>query len=313
MTDEPLPPAPEEPSEPVAVAPRAPRRDPVPWLYGLGFLILALAGFYIWQYPNTSGEAIADAPAIQAVQQHLVEIDGRLNRLEQRPVPDISKLTARVDALEGRMAEQTQVASRLDTLSGRIEALSGRNQTGLDATSQQIEALTARVASVESKADSLDASAKRLNRITRLQEAAFALTAGRPVGDIPNAPDALTRYAHVAPPTEEQLRLRFQQAKQTALAAEQPDETDAPFVSRVLEKAQGLITLRRGDDVVLGNQSAVILNRAEAALGAGDLRDAVAAIATLKGQPAQAMATWLSEAKALLSARSALAEMANQA
>jgi len=97
------------------------------------------------------------------------------------------------------------------------------------------------------------------------------------------------------------------------LAAIQPDQGYGPFVDRVLERAQGLITIRRGNDVVVGNTSAIALNNAQAALDAGDLGGAVSAVGSLKGQPAQAMANWLSSAKALLSARTALADMAEHA
>ena len=146
-----------------------------------------------------------------------------------------------------------------------------------------------------------------------MNEASLALASGRAVGDVPSAPEALARFAHVAPPTEEQLRRSFQHYEHAALAAEQPDETHDPFVDRVLEKAQGLITIRRGDDVVVGNQSSVVLNGAQTALDSDDLSGAVKAVESLKGQPGQVMAPWLAQAKALLGARAALAEMADQA
>jgi hypothetical protein len=347
MTEEPLPPPPDEAPEALVAAPKPPRRDSLPWLYGLGFLVLAAAILYLWQYPSTPNEPAADSSVIQAVQQRLAETDARLNRLEQQPAPDLGKISARIDALEGRLVDQTHLAnrvnalegrladqtqladrvnalegrlsdqtalaSRVDALSGRIESLSGRTQTGLDATKQQLDALTSRVAAVESNAGSLDAVTKRLNRIARLQEAAFALAAGRPIGDLPDAPGALARYSHAAPPTEAQLRLRFPRDEQAALAAKQPDETDAPFVGRVWERAQGLITIRRGDEVVVGNPAAIILSRAQVALDAGDIAGAVSAVETLKGPPAEAMMSWLTDAKALVSARAALADMADQA
>jgi hypothetical protein len=84
-------------------------------------------------------------------------------------------------------------------------------------------------------------------------------------------------------------------------------------MNRILERAQGLITIRRGNEVVVGNSAAITLNQAQAALEAGDLSGAVDAVGTLKGQPAQAMAGWLADAKALRDARSALADMADQA
>ncbi|MDR3532839.1 MAG: hypothetical protein P4L90_20075 [Rhodopila sp.] len=317
MTEQPPLPSPDETPDPVVVAPKTPRRDLVPWLYGLGFLVLAAAIVYLWQYPSMPGETGSVTSAMNASQQRLADMDSRLNRLEQRPATvtaaDLAKIAARVDTLEGRVADQTQSASRLDTLSGRIESLAGRGQTGLDATKQQLDALTNRVAALEANAGDLDSVTKRLNRIARLQEAAFALQVGRPVGDLPNAPEALSRYAHAAPPTEAQLRLRFPQAERAALAAKQPDTGDAPFIGRVWEQAQGLVTIRRGDDVLVGNPSAIALGKAKAALEAGDLAGAVDAVATMKGPPGQAMAEWLAEAKGLLGARAALADMADQA
>jgi hypothetical protein len=361
MTEQPVLPAPSEPPEPVVVAQKRLPRNVAPWLCGLGFLILAIAIIGLWQYPSTPDAGTDSASAIRAVEQRLADTDARLTRLEQRPIPDLGKITARLDAidgritdqtrpipdlgkitarldaidgritdqtrptpdlgkitarldaLDGRIVDQTRLASRVDTLSGRIESLSGRDQAGLDATGQKLDALTSRIAAVESNAGSLDAVTKRLNRIARLQEASFALAAGRPVGDLPGAPEALARYARVTPPTEAQLRLRFPRDEQAALAAKQPDPGDAPFVDRVWERAQGLITIRRGEDVVVGNPSAITLIQAQTALDAGDLAGAISAVEALRGQPAQAMAHWLTDAKALLGARSALADMAGQA
>ncbi len=103
------------------------------------------------------GEPAGEASAVHDVEQRLADIDARLSRLEQRPAPDLGKITARVDAMEGRVADQTQLASRLDALSGRIESLSGRDQSGIDATKQQIDALTTRITALESNAGNLEA------------------------------------------------------------------------------------------------------------------------------------------------------------
>lgn len=313
MTDQSLLLPPDELPEPHGVTPTPPRRNIVPWLYALGFLALAAALFYVWQYPSMPGESADGSSSMRAIEQRLANIDARLSQLEQRPTTDFGKILSHLDALDGRVADQVQLASRMDTLSGRIESLSGRDQTSLDTARQQLDALTTRVAAMEANAGSFDAVGKRLNRIARLQEASFALASGRPIGVLPNAPEPLVRYAHTAPPTEAQLRLRFPAAEQAALAAKQPDNTEAPFIGRVWDRAQGLITIRRGDDVVVGNPAAVTLNHARVALDAGDLAGAVAAIEALKEPPGQAMANWLAEAKALLSARSALADMADQA
>lgn len=313
MTEPTLLAPPEDMPEPVVAPPRRQQRDVVPWLYGLGFIILAVAIFYLWQFPSAPRETEADSPALRAATQQVADMDARLSRIEQRPTPNFGQLIARVDAVDGRVADQTQLASRLDTLSGRIESLSGRDQTGIDATGQKIDALATRVAALEANADAIQTAAKRLNRIARLQEASFALESGRPVGDVPGAPEALARFAHTAPPTEASLRLRFAPAEQAALAARQPNAAGVPLVDRVLQRAQSLVTIKRGDEVVVGSSSAIALSRAQSALDLGDLPTAVAAVSALTGEPADAMANWLEDAKALLSARAALDQMADKA
>jgi hypothetical protein len=65
--------------------------------------------------------------------------------------------------------------------------------------------------------------------------------------------------------------------------------------------------------VLLGDPAAGVLARARTALDAGDLAAAVAAVSSLSGPPATAMAVWLADARALLQARAGLADMAAHA
>jgi hypothetical protein len=305
-----------------AQSPASSRRDVLPWLCGLGFLVLAGGIYVAWQYPRNAGST-----AIQGIEQRLADLGTRISRLEQRPVPasqdEFGKLSARLDVLEGRTSDQTQLGSRVDAVSGRIESLSSRIQTGLDTIKQQVQTgfdsikqqedrLAGRIAALEKDAGSLDSVSDHLNRLARIQEANLALAAGRPVGDIPGAPPALARFAQKAPPTETQLRLLFSQSEHAAIAAKQPNDTTSPFIDRVWERAQNLVTVQRGDDVVVGNPASVTLGQARAALDAGDLKGAINAVELLKGQPRQAMANWLAEAKSLVEARAALTDMAGQ-
>ena len=137
----------------------------------------------------------------------------------------------------------------------------------------------------------------------------MALAQGHPLGEIQGAPSALARYAADAPPTEASLRLSFPDAEKAALEANTPETKGKPFLSRILANAEGLVTVRQGDHVLVGNETAGILARARAAVEAGDLAGAVSAVSELSGAPAQAMQDWLKQAKALLAARSALAKM----
>jgi len=305
-------------------APERPQRGALPWLCGLGFLILAGGIYAAWEYPRKTG-----APDLQAVQRRLADFDARIAQLEQRPAPespassvsqaDLDKLAARVDAVDGKIPDQNQINDRIDAVSGKIEALSGSIQTGMEATKQQTEAIkqqtdrmTARVAALEKASGSLDSVSDHLSRLARIQEASIALAAGRPVGDLPDAPPALARFAHAAPPTETQLRQLFLQSEHAAIAAKQPDNVTVPLMDRIWERAQGLVTVHRGEDVVVGNPSSVTLGQARAALDAGDLKGAISIVELLKGQPRDAMSNWLVEAKSLVDARAALADMAGQ-
>ena len=314
--------APATPSVPPASAPAriAAKADPMPWLYGGGFLILLLGLVFVWLNPNLPPSLAAAAPAIQSADQRIAVLDSRLKQLEARPVPppaatpsDVVKLATRLDILETRdKADPAQVAQRLDVMAGRIEGMTGRLQTSIDTEKQDIETLSARITVLEKAANSGAAIAARLDRVARLDDAAMKLASGKPIGDLPNAPPALAKFAKVAPPTQAQLRLTFPQAEDAALAAEQPNLKNAPLVDRAWEKMQALVTIRRGDAVVVGNMSAVILGAARTSLDAGDLAGAVDALGHLADAPKQAMAKWIADAKALLDARAALVSMAGQ-
>jgi hypothetical protein len=254
---------------------------------------------------------MANATDVRALQQRIADTDARLHQIEQHPPSateaDLQKLATRVDTVD-----PIQVGSRLDVLSGRIEALSGRSMSGLDEDKQKVDALSGRIAGLEKAASNLATLTDRLNRIARLQEAGLALAAGKPVGDVPSAPAALARFAKQAPPTEAQLRLSFPGAERAALVAAQPPDQNGHFLDRVWDRAQGLVTVKRGDEVVVGSPSSLALASAKSALDAGDLPSAVAAVKTLTGPPRQAMDPWLAQATALVAARSALAELAGQ-
>jgi hypothetical protein len=309
---------------PPAALPRRP--DVLPWLCGVGFLILAAAIFLAWQNARVPPEALAASAQaqasmqqVQAFSQRVAGLESRIKSLEDRPpqvqpvvqpAPDLTKLNARVEALETRSGDPAQLGARVDVVSGRIEALANRLQVGLDAVNQKVDAIPPRVAPLEKTVDNLNAITARVDRLARIQDAMIALNAGKPVGAVPNAPPALAAYATKPPPTIEHLRLTFPDASKAALAAEQPDLRNAPLADRMWERAQSLVTVKRGGDVVVGNQSATALAAAQTALNAGDLQGAVSDLSGLADAPKQAMAGWLTEAKALLGARAALADLA---
>jgi hypothetical protein len=156
----------------------------------------------------------------------------------------------------------------------------------------------------------LATSDKTARHMALVQAAGLALAAGQKLGDVPGAPPALARFADASPPTEAALRLAFPQAAREALASAHPVTEGRPLLTRLWAQAQDLVTVRQGDHVLLGDPTAGVLERARAALGAGDLSAATTEVASLQGAPAQAMAAWLAQARALLEARAALAAWA---
>jgi len=258
-------------------------------------------------------------------------LENRIAALEQRPVAtapppssppppqDLGPLTARIDAaLSKQGADLQNLTTRVDTVEGRLTA----TEKQASAAAGQIGGITERLDTVESRlaATEKQASAtagqiggitERAQRISRIQVATAALEAGQRLGDIPGAPPALARFAHDAPPTEAALRLSFDNAADDAERASQPAiMDDKPFATRLWNRAQQSVTIRQGDRVLLGDPIAGVLAHARQALEAGDLAGAVAALNGLAGPAAAAMADWISQARALLEARSVLAAMA---
>lgn len=339
---EPEPPAtlpPENPEEPAPPLPQheAARRDRLAWLSGAGFLILAAALVWAWLNPF---HGLPPATPVDALAQPLASLEARMARLEQRPVaapmpsvqmPDLGPLTARVAALEQRQvpniapleariavlearpSTDTQLAGRIDALSARADSLETALRTMQSDLARRLDADEARMATAERNAGQISALADRVGRFARVQAAQLALNTGQKLGDVSGAPPALARFATTPPPTEATLRLAFPQAAREALAAARPQSEGKPLLERLWAETQELVTVRQGDRVLVGDPSAGVLEHARAALDAGDLAAAVAAVSALTGAPAQAMAGWLADARALLDARAALVEWAAHA
>ena len=342
MTEPPELPTPEtrDESAPQPAPRRVSKWDLLPWLAAAGFLVLTAALVWVWLQRVDRAPAVADT-GTEAEQ--LGALEARVERLEQRPAPqatDLAPLTARVNALEQRPAAtpsasgqaanlapleariaaleakqqaDSQLAGRIDALSARAESLEAAQRAGQSDLARRLDADEARLAAIERSTSQIPALADRAGRLARVQAIRLAMDSGQKLGEIAGAPAPLARFANTAPPTEPGLRLAFPQAAREALAAARPASDGKPLLARVWDEAQDLVTVRQGDRVLVGDPAAGVLARARTTLDAGDLPGAVAAVASLSGAPAQAMAGWLAEARALLEARAALAEWAAHA
>jgi hypothetical protein len=285
MTDEPVETAAEATSQPAAPAART--RNLLPWAAGLGFLVLAGAIAFVWLQPLPPTD-------LRDIDVRLSAIEARLQQLEQRPVSvaklDLGPLTTRLDSLERR--PMPDLASLQNRISG-LEQRPAADMDGLMARLTKLEQTTARG-----------------ERLARVQAAMGALAAGQKLGMIADAPPALARFANANPPTEAGLRLAFPAAERAALLASRPEQADSPFLTRVLARAEALVTVRQGERVLVGDPASGVLTRARKALDAGDLSGAIDALSTLRGASAAAMAGWVADATALRDARLALSALA---
>jgi hypothetical protein len=285
------------------------QRSPPSQAVDLGPLEARVAELEQRQAPDLAPLEARVAALDQRTAPDLAPLEAKVAALEQRQVPDLAPLQARVAAMEQLVAGAGQLGARMDALSGQVAELAGRDRSAEGDIARRLGADEARLAVLE---QSTAARLNELGRLARIAAAQGALAAGEPLGDLPGAPSALAHFASVNPPTVAGLRLSFTRAEQAALAAGQPDTGDKPFLAGVLTRAQDLITVRQGDRVLLGNPVAGVLARARAELDAGDLAGAVTAVGQLSGPAAAAMANWLADARALLAARAALADMAAQ-
>jgi hypothetical protein len=321
MSD-PTTPPPDAPAEPPPSPAEPPRRGRwLPWLTGAGFIVVAAALIWVWRHPWPLPQS---SEPTEALVRQLSTLESRVARLEQRPTPqapDLAPLNGRITALEQRPAPQpgtSAPAPDLAPLEMRIAALEHRQPPDLGP-------LEARIAAMEGAGRSLHTEQQvRLQadeaRIGKVEEAArrlplvlsatLALAFGQRLGDLPGAPPALARFSDASPPTVAELRIAFRQAARNALASAQPAAEGKPLLARLWAQAQDLVTIRQGDHVLIGDPVAGVLERARAALDAGDLAEAVSQVASLQGAPAQAMAGWLGQARSLLDARAALAAWA---
>jgi hypothetical protein len=141
----------------------------------------------------------------------------------------------------------------------------------------------------------------------------MALEAGQPLGDIPNAPPELAKFASDPPPTEAALVMAFPAAARAAEAASVAGDGKGSYWSAVLARLENLVTISNGSHVVVGAPAAGVIVQAQALLNAGDLAGAVAEVQTLSASTQAAMGDWLSQAQDLLAARAAMIAMANGA
>jgi hypothetical protein len=278
--------------------------------------------------------------ALRTAEQRATEAQARLAAVEQSVE---QRLGAAQQQLLARLtAAEQQVGQRLDSLgqqvTQRAEGLTQQATQRTEAIGQQVgqrldaadarlverlataeKQIADRVAAIEQR---LSAAAAQATRFAAIDQVRAALNAGQPLGPtlarLQNPPAPLTRYATAAPPTESSLRLSFEEAVRAARAASDParqgpDGAKGGIADTAVSRLSGLVTIRRGDQVVWGDSIEQPIERARRALVAGDLAQSVEQLKTLPPEVREAMKGWTEQAEALLAARAALHRLATTA
>ena len=252
---------------------------------------------------------------------------GRVDSLASKQAADINATGGRVDSLASKEAADANASSgRFDTLTAKetadVTAMNGRLDSAIAKQGADVATLGGRLDALDGRIGAVDQQAKqtasqigtvaeRSGRVVRMQAALAALASGQPLGDIPDAPPAVARFATTPAKTEQELRRSFDASADAAEQAGQPAIMESrSFGERLIARAQQAVTVRQGDRVLVGDPLSGRIIRARAALDAGDLAGAVKALDGLAGPAQAAMADWVGQARALLDARAALSSMA---
>ena len=248
-------------------------------------------------------------PAAVAPREALDALSGRVERLTERTETQAKRLQEQGSADEQRAAAAQQATTQRltaleQTLQQRVEALD--------------KSLGDRLGKLEQAQERLVAIEGRTSRLAAVDGLRGALAAGQPLGEalgrIGEPPAALARFATQAPPTEASLRLSFEDAAKAARAASdaamQPDGSRPGVVDSALSRLGGLVTIRRGEQVVWGDAAEAEIERARRALEAGDLEMSLTHIDKLPPPARAAMQPWADQARSLIAARAALRQLA---
>jgi hypothetical protein len=216
-----------------------------------------------------------------------------------RRTEDLARsLLARLEVAE--RAEGERIAAAGAALEGRLAGA----ESALGTRLQALEAAQARVAAIEARANRVQGIAALRARLDAGQALGPTLTA------FPNVPAALSRYASASPPTEAALRLGFEDAARAARAASEPAKEGQSILESASARLAGLVTIRRGETVIWGDEAAAALEAARRALEAGDLAGALGRLSPLPPAARAALGAWEAEAQALLAARAAIITLA---
>lgn len=260
--------------------------------------------------PVLDPQAYAPRAAAETLSTRAERLSERLDAIAARQQAADAEAIRRTEDLARSLAERLAAADRaegerLAAASAALEQRVAGAESTLVARIAALEAAQARIAALEARAARLAA----LDALRQRLDAGQAL--GPALAAFPTAPPALVRFAEAAPPTEPALRLSFEESARAARAASEASREGQGVLDSAVTRLSGLVTVRRGQEVVWGDAAAAEIERARRALDAGDLEGALARLTRLPAAAQEAMRPWAEQARALSAARAALAVLGN--
>jgi len=140
---------------PVDGPPPRKRRDFLPLVYLLGFLVLAGSLFYLWRNPSLPPGAEEEAARVDTLQGQIHTLTNRLAQLEQRPAPasaaasNLAPLESRIVALERRPEQAAAAPTDLGPLTARLDSALAKQASDLQGVASRLDSVAALAAAGE--------------------------------------------------------------------------------------------------------------------------------------------------------------------
>ncbi|MDE1149379.1 MAG: mitofilin family membrane protein [Azospirillaceae bacterium] len=277
--------------------------------------------------PAPAADYVGTQTALAEVGRRLSAAAQRQQALEQEVADLKAKLAAAPAAAtgDGAPAADPALAARLDQMTEQFTRLTDRQRAleqALAQSAQQREELSARLAAQNAAAGRGQALLVATNQLQA------ALVAGRPydvelsaVRSLAPDDDALRQILDRLAQTQGKglagplaLRDGFDRAADAAQRAARVPE-GADWLEQLWGRLKALVTIRRKDGHMEGNEPDAVVSRAGAALDRGDLGTAVAEMSALAGPPAATpeVQAWLRDAQARLAADDAMTRLSRRA
>jgi len=291
--------------------------------FGAGALgaVLALIFGYVIFTDDRSGRPTQDLEPIRA---ELAQAGEQLASVQNR-IREVAEQTERIEAIANQAEQNRRDLAGLSQRVSDIEARPRPEGATEQDVRQSLDPLTKRLSELESQLTDLAKTQDDLraeeDRGPALAMALYNLQRatenGRPfatelqtiaeMSPVPLDLGGLQPHGQQGVQSVEQLQSAFDAYERAAIEAEnQP--TDDSLTSNVWSRVKSLVTVKREGNVP-GDTPRAILARTEYQLSLGQLQGALTEAKQLQGPAADAMAPWIAQLEARITAEDALAEI----